>query len=116
MEIRKRYVYTDYDNNTFTGDLVSMNDESVTIQNRSCETHKNSWGLYHIEKDMIQWFYPLEKLISGKRYAFIINDKNNVCEGILIEIIGRNETVRIQTDNRSITAFSLYCVKRLWEV
>lgn len=113
MNIGKRYLYVDNENTTFTGDVVNVTDIAVTIRNRSCESHKNSGGKFHMSRDHIRWTFPLENLIKGQRYIFTINDESHLSEGVLVDIIGRHETVRLKTDNGSITAFSIYCVKKI---
>jgi|LauGreDrversion4_2_1035121.scaffolds.fasta_scaffold03203_2 hypothetical protein len=113
MKVGKRYLYVNNENTTFTGDVVNVTDIAVTIRNRSCESHKNSSGAFHMPHDHIRWTFPLENLIKGQRYIFTINDDSHTCEGVLVDIIGRHDTVRLKTDNGSITAFSIYCVKKI---
>jgi hypothetical protein len=112
MEIGKRYVYTD-DKGTYTGDLVSVNERMITIQNRSCEIYKNSGGRFNTERNLILWMFPLEHLVEGARYIFTLNDPGHMCEGVFLSIIGRHDTVRLKNDNGSITTFSIYCVKNI---
>jgi hypothetical protein len=112
MEIGKRYVYGD-DKRTYTGDLVSMNEHMITMQNRSCESYKNSGGMFHTERPHILWMFPLEHLVEGMRYIFTFYDPDRICEGVFISITGRHDNVRLKYENGSITTFSIYCVSNI---
>jgi hypothetical protein len=111
MEIGKRYVYGD-DTRTYTGDLVSVNERMITMENRSCETYKNCGGRFSTERNLILWMFPLEHLVEGTRYSFTLNNENGMCEGVLVSITGRHDTVRCKNDN-GVNTFSIYCVKNI---
>ena len=110
MEIGRRYIYLDTDNKTYTGDVVSISDKMVTIQNMSCESCKNSWGLFHTERNLIKWTFPLDNLIEGHQYVFTFNVDGKPIEGTFINISGRHDTVHLKTSDPGIHSFSLYCV------
>ena len=110
MEIGRRYIYLDTDNKTYTGDVVSISDKMVTIQNMSCESCKNSWGLFHTERNLIKWTFPLADLIEGNQYVFTFNMNDKTIEGTFINILGRHDTVRLKTSDAGIYSFSLYSV------
>jgi hypothetical protein len=111
MEVGKRYIYVETDNKTYTGDVLSTSEKMVTIQNRSCDSYKNSWGLFNIERTLIKWSFPLDDLIEGQRYKFTIHTDNNTSEGTFMNMSGRNDTVYLKTVNNGIHTFSIYCVK-----
>lgn len=113
MEIGIRYIYVDADNKTYIGDVVSISDKMVTIQNRSCESYKNSWGLFHIERNLIKWIFPLAHLIEGNQYVFKLNNDNKTVEGTFINISGRHDTVLLKTSDAGIHSFSLYHVNNI---
>ena len=113
MEIGRRYIYVDTDNKTYTGDVVSISDKMVTIQNRSCESYKNSWGLFHTERNLIKWTFPLADLIEGNQYVFTFNNDNKTVEGTFINISGRHDTVRLKTSDAGIYSFPLYRVNNI---
>ena len=116
MEIGKRYIYFGTDNKTYTGDVVSISDEMVTIQNRSCESYKNSGGLFHIGRNLINWIFPLDNLIEGHQYVFTFNVDGKPIEGTFINISGRRDTVHLKTSDHGIYSFSLYCVKHIHKI
>jgi len=117
MEVGKRYLYVDSDNKTYSGDVVSINDKMVTIQNRSCESYINSWGLFHIERSLITWTFPLDHLIEGHQYIFTLHTHDDKsCEGTFIGISGRRDSVRLKTTDIGVTSFSLYCVKHIHKI
>ena len=90
MEIGRRYIYVDTDNETYTGDVVSITDNMVTIQNRSCESYKNSLDLFQIELNLIKWIFLLDNLIEGHQYFFTLNKDNKIIEGTFINISGNS--------------------------
>lgn len=116
MEIGKRYLYVDTDNKTYSGDVVSINGKMVTIQNRSCESYRNSWGLFHIERILITWTFPMDDLIEGNRYVFMLHIDNKTIEGTFTGISGRRDTVHLKNTDIGATSFSLYCVKHIHKI
>ena len=116
MEIGRRYIYVGTDNKTYTGDVISITDKMVTIQNRSCEFYKKSWGLFIYELNLIKWVFPLADLIEGQQYVFTFNNDNKTIEGTFINISGRHDTVHLQTTNHGIVSFSLYSVKDIHKI
>lgn len=111
MEVGKRYIFVGTDNKTYTGDLVSVSETMVTIENRSCESYKNSGGLFSSERRLIKWTFPLDDLIEGQRYIFTLHTDNNTSEGTFMNISGRHDTVHLKTQDNGINSFSIYCVK-----
>ena len=116
MEIGRRYIYVDTDNETYAGDVVSITDNMVTIQNRSCESYKNSSDLFHIELNLIKWIFLLDNLIEGHQYCFTLNKDNKMIEGTFINISGINDTVYLQTTNSGVLLFSIYEVNDIHKI
>lgn len=115
MEVGRRYIYVETDNRTYTGDVVSITDKMITIQNISCESYKNCGGLFHYEINLIKWTFPLADLIEGQQYSFTMEDDNKH-NGIFINISGIHDTVHLQTTNHGIVSLSLYSVKDIHKI
>ena len=111
MDIGRRYIYVETNNKTYTGDVVNITDKMVTIQNRSCESYKNSLGLFNTERNLIKWIFPLDNLIKGQQYIFTVNNKT--FEGTFIHISGAHDTVHLKTSDTCITSFTLYIVTNI---
>ena len=116
MEVGRRYIYVDTDNETYAGDVVSITDNMVTIQNRSCESYKNSLDLFHTELNLIKCIFPLDNLIEGHLYVFTLNKDNKTIEGTFINISGIQDTVYLQTTNNGVLSFSIYDVNDIHKI
>lgn len=123
MQVGKRYIFVGTDDKTFTGDIVSLTDNTLTIKNRSTHDYQNGQGQFVMPANYIQWSLAFDELVVGQRYSFTRaifgqQEETETTEANFISISGKYETVSVNNYNNDLypnsrVSFPIYWIKHI---
>ena len=111
LVVGERYLFQATQNRTFIATFVINYTNTVIVELHSDKHYQMSHSRYSYPSADILDAFPLSNLIPGQKYRFWYLEKKNdenqcnnepeyyrkSCEGLFVEVIGRSETLLIDT-------------------